>query len=102
MNLWNDGAEIRNGCLKRTLQDPEAALLEWTERVMKAMSDLDPSYVIEFSNQSGLVSYDRPIQFDNVPETDKYFQTYQWVNWRMEKLQAVTSELRKGYVISMR
>ena len=81
--------------------EPNIALTAWNQKVLKAVSDLDPSYGLEFSNQSNLVMMVKPIQFDGLPETDPHVQVYQWVVWRMDKLQALTADLRKGHVISM-
>lgn len=101
VNLWNDGAAIRNACLTRTLPNPEDALREWTHRLLLAVEKLDPSYIIEFQNQANLAMIEDG-RFQGYPENDTYRQCYMWTVWRMEKLQALTEELRKGYVISMR
>ncbi len=103
VNLWNDGSELMELCIRRSLPDPENALSEWNKTILEEVAKVDPSYVIEFSNQPhiGIDKRLMPAAFDNYPENDVYVQCYMWITWRMEKLKELTSELRKTHVTTM-
>ncbi len=96
--LWNDGFLLQRACLTRSMADPEPALIEWTQRVLKEVSAIDPSYVMEFQNQAHMaVSHELlDHRIADYPESDSFKQCYMWITWRMSKLVELGADLRNA------